>query len=605
MQNSATYDEGLSFNERGEFRIISYRVGTMNTFARKRLGAVALRRMLFVGMIGCGICCPVSVVRAAGEPAKIRAAINKAKKYLNDMTATAGGGELSLAALALLKDGENTENATVVRGVKAIVGKVRNGSYNPATHVYESGVDMMVLANADPEKYRPQMQAITNYLIKHQLSNGSWDYLAPDGGDTSMMQYALLGLWAAQRNGIEIPRTVIENAASWMLKSQRPSGGFIYHPNSTGKHHAGLEELGIASAGISSVGITRVMLYPEVLQPQKPKVAAQGKKKFGVLETVNLDATPDESAQIKAGQSSIAKAALTGSLGRGLGWLAQRFSVRSSPRYHMYYIYTLERAASLSLTQRIGNHDWYAEGAAYLIAEQSDNGSWAAGQSGLVPSTAFGVLFLVRATGKVMGLPEVGGGLLAGGRGLPDDLSETRLNDGKVQEEKALGPLDELLNELANTKDLSVGEIQKAIVEKVQISTPEEREKLIEQKDLLLRLAKDKRDEVRRTAMWALGRTDDLQVAKSLLLVLKKDNNVDILVEARNSLCALSRKPRGFGFPAGPYDSLPETASDEQKRRALTEWRFSVFNRWADWYRSVRPYAERDELDRIGRLRKQ
>ncbi|MEO1999314.1 MAG: hypothetical protein ABGZ17_29065 [Planctomycetaceae bacterium] len=575
----------------------------MNTFARNRLGAVALRRLLVVALIGCGSWCPVKSVSAAGESPKIRAAINKAKQYLTASSGTSSGGEMSLAALALLKDGEKLDNAAVARGVKLILGKVRSSAYSPDGHIYESGVDLMVLANADPEKFRPQMQAIVNYVLKSQLSNGSWDYTSPDGGDTSMMQYALLGLWAAQRNGVEIPRAAVEKAASWMLKTQRPSGGFIYHPQSTGKHHAGEEELGITSAGISSVGITRVMLYPEVLQPQKPE-PKRDKKRFGVLEQVNLDSTPDEAAKIKAGKSSIAKAALSGSLARGIGWLAQRFSVRSSPRYHMYYIYTLERAASLSLAQRVGNHDWYAEGSTFLVSGQSDDGSWQLGQSGNVPSTAFGVLFLVRATGKVMGLPEVGGGLLAGGRGLPDDLSETRLNDGKVEEVKPLGALDELLMELANTKDFAVADVQQAIVEKVQISTPEEREKLIEQKDLLLRLAKDKRDEVRRTAMWALGRTDDLQVAKSLLLVLKTDTNVDVLVEARNSLCALSRKPRGFGFPAGPYDALPESAADDQKRRALTEWRFNVFNRWADWYRGVRPYAERDELDRIGRLRK-
>ena len=576
----------------------------MNTSVRVRFSAVALRRLLMVAVIGSGYLVPLASIRAAGEPPKIRAAINKAKQYINDFAGTQGGGTLSLAALALLKDGEKLNNATVSRGVTAVLGKIRGNAYNPGGHIYESGVDLMVLANADPEKFRPQMQAITSYLLKSQLSNGSWDYRDPDGGDTSMMQYALLGLWAAQRNGIEIPKTAIENAASWMLRTQRPSGGFIYHPQSTGKHHAGEEELGITSAGISSVGITRVMLYPEVLQPQKPE-PKKGKKKFGVLEQVNLDTTPDEAAKVKSGKSSVAKAALTGSLARGVGWLGQRFSVRSSPRYHMYYIYTLERAASLSLTQRVGTHDWYAEGSAFLVSGQSQDGSWQLGSSGNVASTAFGILFLVRATGKVMGLPEVGGGLLAGGRGLPDDLSEARLKDGKVEKEEALGPLDELLKELANTKDFSVGEVQQAIVEKVQISTPEEREKLIEQKDLLLRLATDKRDEVRRTAMWALGRTDDLKVAKSLLLALKTDNNVDILVEARNSLCALSRKPRGFGFPPGPYDELAESASDKEKSQALTEWRFNVFNRWADWYRSVRPYVERDELDRIGRLRKQ
>jgi hypothetical protein len=575
----------------------------MNTFTQHGRSAVVLRRLLVVAVLSC--CCRHAVrpAHAAGESPQIRAAIDKAKAYLTKNGAQTLGGPASLAALALLKDGASIDNPAVTHCLALIEHKLKDGSYVNQGEIYEAGVDMMVLANADPERFRGQMQAITNHLIKSQLSNGAWDYRNGDGGDTSMMQYALLGLWAAQRSGIEVPRTVIEKAASWMLKTQRGSGGFIYHPLSTGKHEAGQEELGIGSAGISSVGITRVMLYPEILQQQPKSKPTKGKKKFGVLESVNLDTAPDEVAAAKAGNSSVAKAALTGSLGRGIGWLAQRFTVRSAPRYHMYYIYTLERAASLSLTQRIGNHDWYAEGAAFLLGDQNADGSWKS-QSGAIPSTAFGVLFLIRATGKVMGLPEVGGGLLAGGRGLPDDLSEARLKDGKVKEEKPLGALDELLKELANTKDFAVADVQQAIVEKVQISTPEEREKLIEQKDLLLRLAKDKRDEVRRTAMWALGRTDDLQVAKSLLLVLKTDTNVDILVEARNSLCALSRKPRGFGFPAGPYDALPESASDDQKGRALTEWRFTVFNRWADWYRSVRPYAERDELDRIGRLKK-
>ena len=44
-----------------------------------------------------------------------------------------------------------------------------------------------------------------------------------------------------------------------------------------------------------------------------------------------------------------------------------------------------------------------------------------------MPSTAFGLMFLTRATHKTLGRRhrrrKIGGGLLAGGRGLPKDLS--------------------------------------------------------------------------------------------------------------------------------------------------------------------------------------
>ena len=89
---------------------------------------------------------------------------------------------------------------------------------------------------------------------------------------------------------------------------------------------------------------------------------------------------------------------------------------------------------------------------------------------------------------------------------------------------------------------------------------------------LLIKLSKDTRSEVRRTAFWALGRCNDLRVVPLLLKGLL-DTDVDASIEARNALCMLSRRPRGFGLLDDVLDKLPETAKDEERdavaRRAV------------------------------------
>jgi hypothetical protein len=52
--------------------------------------------------------------------------------------------------------------------------------------------------------------------------------------------------------------------------------------------------------------------------------------------------------------------------------------------------------------KRMGKHDWYVEGARYLVGAQSSGGSW---KDSLV-STSFALLFLKRGTVPVV-LPAV------------------------------------------------------------------------------------------------------------------------------------------------------------------------------------------------------
>ena len=46
---------------------------------------------------------------------------------------------------------------------------------------------------------------IAAYLISRQNGNGSWDYSDRNQGDTSISQYAVLGLWEAENAGVDVP----------------------------------------------------------------------------------------------------------------------------------------------------------------------------------------------------------------------------------------------------------------------------------------------------------------------------------------------------------------------------------------------------------------
>ena len=75
--------------------------------------------------------------------------------------------------------------------------------------------------------------------------------------------------------------------------------------------------------------------------------------------------------------------------------------------WHYYYLYGLERAAILGGRDLVGAHDWYLEGARYLLGEQAKDGHWSTGNLGGgdvtykasdAVDTAWAILFLARAT---------------------------------------------------------------------------------------------------------------------------------------------------------------------------------------------------------------
>jgi len=185
-------------------------------------------------------------------------------------------------------------------------------------------------------------------------------------GDNSNSQYAALGLRACVEAGIVIPGDVIERARrSWVNSQHDEKHERKTDPSGTGRGWAydQIEEVSYGSMTAGAIG--SMVIYDSIL-------GVNWKKDFVVSS--------------------------------GLKWLAEHFTVTSNAngeksdqdrvRWHLYFLYAMSRAGILYGTESMGSHDWYKEGANYLLDRQGGNGSWPAGTW----DTCFAVLFLQRAT---------------------------------------------------------------------------------------------------------------------------------------------------------------------------------------------------------------
>jgi hypothetical protein len=540
---------------------------------------------------------PVGAQAQTAEDQRIQMALKQAVGALRQTVAQQDGGQGALITMALLKNGVPRDAPEIKNGIEKILARVKSGKYEPGqNHVYEAGVGLMALANADPNGYRSQIEAIAKYLLSVQQASGAWGYPNQDQtGDTSITQYAVLGLWEARRSGVTVPKKVWDKAAAWHVSTQLSNGSFTYHPNENMNMGPGAQAAmgggthSMTAAGTASLYVARLHLFPDARDVEEARTTRTGKKrgkKYGILEPA--DARPEEAAPrpIDPGDPNYRPttrlAAIDKAIGKGKQWLADNFNVAPRGNWDIYYLYGVERLAALADVKEFGGHDWYAEGSAHLVSTQSSNGTWLDG-CGEFQSTALGVLFLSKATAKMVARKErppperrFGGGLLVGGRGLPDDLNAVEADQTGVRVRKLKGPVDELLAELEKAESRKVESAQAAIVETIATENPET---LIGQRERLLKLARDRRSEVRRTAFWALGRTNDLRVVPTLIAGLS-DQDPDCMVEARNALRYISKK----------LDARepPDEATADQRAGAIAFWK--------KWYFAVRPYDDRDDL---------
>lgn len=495
--------------------------------------------------------------RAIGQQDPI---VDKAVQYLKGAAGGSNGsvGETALMALALIKAEVPASDPALKRALALINKRFTDTTLSferaGGSDIYEASVIILALANLDPIEYRSQIETVARSLISRQNANGSWDYAHRTNGDTSISQYAVLGLWEAENSGVPIPPRVWDSAAQFFLSTQSPAGGWTYH-----RDEGGVDTSSMTAAGTGSLLICHRQLLPyraAVRVTHPLLIPLEGEVKRYV---------PDVSAKrIEQGAQA------------GINWLASNFS--TNPEAHaghsVYYaMYGIERMAALADKSTLGRRDWYAEGRAFLAQSQGGSGSFTSAY-GDGPNTAWAVLFLTKSTAKTLKkiqLRRLGAGTLIGGRGLPKDLSQISIAGGHVIARPMDGAVEEMLGTLEDPRIEDASSALAGLIVRYRNEGPKALKPF---QDRFRKLLTDPDQGIRRVAAWSLARTGDLSMAIPLIEALRDPDN-GVVGEARLGLELLSRKVEGFGPPA--------SATPDQKEAAILKWKA--------WYESVRPLA--------------
>jgi hypothetical protein len=304
------------------------------------------------------------------DAAQVLSAINRGIAYLKreqtprgnwSEMATFPGGVTALCTLALLNAGVEVDDPAIRKALTYLRAKEFDKTYTVA-------LQTMVLCAAEPKKDLVLIGRNVRWLEEHQVKaderKGAWSYPGP-GGDNSNSQFAVLALYDAQRVGVAVKLETWLLAHDYWERTQNPDGSWGYVPGDPGSGS-------MTCAGIGGLAITSAALE-------------------------------SGDAAVEAGQVTCCRPhERDDRLERAIDWLAQRFSVSRNPgagqKVIYYYLYGLERVGRLTARRFIGDHDWYREGAEFVVHQQdSFSHFWKHGwymENEPVISTSLALLFL-------------------------------------------------------------------------------------------------------------------------------------------------------------------------------------------------------------------
>jgi len=311
---------------------------------------------------------------AAGQGAggvtseQVRRAVGRAVAYVRQRQRGDGswpdyhghrGGVTALSVLGLLQSGVESDDPAVAGGVAAL-GRV------PDQATYVVSLKSQAYAALNSPAAMGDLRASAAWLIRAQQPTGMWTYGVRGSSDNSNTQFALLGLHEAAKAGVAVPKAVWERSRLHFTRSQNRDGGWGYRARNSSRGS-------MSTAGLASLFICGQRLH------------------VGGARVFRNGAYPGCG---RYRQNVV--------LAKGIEWMTDNFSVRQNPGYGLrwlyYYLYGLERVGMISGRRSFGDHDWYREGAAYLVAQQRHDGSWA----GNVPDTVFALLFLSKGNRPVL-----------------------------------------------------------------------------------------------------------------------------------------------------------------------------------------------------------
>ncbi|MGA2254775.1 MAG: DUF4159 domain-containing protein, partial [Thermoguttaceae bacterium] len=310
----------------------------------------------------------VTVVAADLSPDDVRNAMQLGVAYLESSQRANGtwapeidprqvGGITALCTLALLNAGESPDELHVKKALEYL-RKLR-----PRT-TYVVSLQTMVLCHATPVEDQLIIARNVEWLEDAQVKSGpadrkgGWSYFMWNkrsiDADGSNSQFAMLALYEAARAAeshhirVTIHRETWERIHSYWVNNQIR---FEDHRGDYGAWPYKKSQLGTGS--MTCAGIAAMVISGDVLHEPDAKVT--GDQIDGCYRAPSADLER---------------------IGNGIDWLRKHFTVQGNPPtgpadggrlWHYYYLYGLERAGRLTARRKIGEYDWYREGAKYLV----------------------------------------------------------------------------------------------------------------------------------------------------------------------------------------------------------------------------------------------
>lgn len=358
----------------------------------------------------------------SGGVAFVRDAIDEKKSFLQDKRGEErdfGSGRLALALLTMVHGHVPADDPVLQRGFADLRRRRLTDTYSLAVALMAVAARCAPpdeaellrsgrLAGRPPRQLDPADRKAAEKWLERLLGNVDprtdraevlrFNYEAGPRYDTSLQQYALLGMWSAQLCGLQVPEGAFAAAARHLLAVQAPP---LSREPLTVRTYAQqrLIEIGdrVARAAPRRVPV-RGFAYQE---PEEPP--------FGSMTSAGISGLLLARAgmQAQGGGDRKVLGAIDDAVEAGFAWLGNHFSVRCNPgfaeradRHWYYWLYGLERSCELYGIARLQERDWYFEGALQLLAQQQANGSFKAehGSTLLLDSTCFAVLFLAKST---------------------------------------------------------------------------------------------------------------------------------------------------------------------------------------------------------------
>ncbi len=491
------------------------------------------------------------------------AAVTRGIDYLRRAVNGAQAGEAALAALAMIKAEVPEGDPALSTAIRKLDSLFSGSLYSPerrgGPEIYEAAVMIMAYSNLDANGRKSQIKSLAEYIMSRQKASGGWDYDGRTYGDTSISQYAVLGLWEADNAGITIHPSVWDNAAGFFMKAQDAAGGWCYHRDENGG-----DTISMTAAGVGSL-----LICQRQLAAHRRAVSAQNPYLTPVMT---------EAQRVRyTAQTPTAK--LTQAINSGIGWLTTNFTtinptvIGQSPFYGLYGI---ERVGAFAGRENLGRSNWFEVGAQFITSKQQGDGSFNAAH-GEVPNTAWAVLFLTKSTAKSIDrirVKRLGAGELYGGKGLPKDLSAISEAGGRIVARPMDGAIEGMLSVLEDPRSENADSALAGLLERYRKDGPKA---ILPYRDRFQKLLTDRDPGVRRVAAWGIARMGELSLMPILIGSLT-DPDEQVVNEVRIGLQLLSRKIEGFG--------PPNPSTPEQREAAAKAWRA--------WYESVRPLGVDD-----------